>query len=114
MEDLTVTVKIKDLEEMINKEVEKRIEEKMNKIDQKILNIRPHKNGKCYRIEEKGNKINEFDSVIKAIKYLNDNYNTNLTKNGFNNLRQRLNTVPERQSNLDKIFRGKVLKIETF
>ena len=112
MDNLTITVKISDLKEMIEIEAEKRLQEKLKQIDKKLLNNHIHKNSKGYIIYENNDIINKFDNISSAIKHLNEKYNVNLTRNTFINLKNRLNKEPERITKIDKIFKNKVLKKE--
>ncbi len=114
IEDLTITVKISELKELINKEVDQR----MSKLGEKILkNKTEHKNGNEYIIHEKDKDgfvvKTRFCNYEKSIIYLETKYKYSLSKSSFLNLIKRLNNEVKRKTIIDEIFRNKILKIES-
>lgn len=111
--DMEITISFKQLNDMIEKRANEIAEEKLNLVHKDILNKKDHKNGDSYIIYEENNLVTEFSNANKAIVYLETKYNYTLSKASFINLKNRLSKEVQRETKLDKTFRGKVIKIES-
>jgi hypothetical protein len=111
--DMEITITVGNLNKMIEKRANEIANEKLNCLHKDILEKKDHKNGDRYIITEEGNVVTEFSNANKAIIYLETKYTYTLSKASFINLKNRLLKEVKRETELDKTFRGKVIKIES-
>lgn len=115
--DSKIILTAKEYNERIEKRAQEIAEERLKELGKYVLREKKdHKNGNEYIIHEKDDEGNitktKFSNADKAILYL-EKYGHPLNKASFLNLIKRLDKEVKKETVIDKIFRGRVLKIDS-